>query len=244
MPQAIMTAPANGRDAYYREVTALRDRVAELEETIRQLSEKPEIIFPREWRLTPSESRLLAVLYGATTVLSKERILAAVYSAAAEEPEAKIVDVFVCKLRRKTGHLFEIETVWGQGYYLPPAEKKRVAAELDAMNGAPEIPPQARVAKWRTHARAGGRYALVTPEVVERRRQQGCDIRAARLALGLTQYAFSRLCGMAPSLISMVERSGTGCGDGRIAKMTQALETETARRLSTEKIETTPVVCD
>ncbi len=39
-----------------------------------------------------------------------------------DEPEIKIVDVFVCKLRKKlTSAGFEtpIETVWGQGYVMP-----------------------------------------------------------------------------------------------------------------------------
>ena len=45
-----------------------------------------------------------------------------------DEPELKIIDVFVCKLRKKlaaaTGGDTYIETVWGRGYVLrePPAE--------------------------------------------------------------------------------------------------------------------------
>jgi two-component system cell cycle response regulator CtrA len=43
-----------------------------------------------------------------------------------DEPELKIIDVFVCKLRKKlaqaTGGKHYIETVWGRGYVLrdPP----------------------------------------------------------------------------------------------------------------------------
>jgi two-component system, cell cycle response regulator CtrA len=53
---------------------------------------------------------LLSHLYGETT-----------------EPQMKIIDVFVCKLRKKlaqaTGSDHHIETVWGRGYVLrdPPA---------------------------------------------------------------------------------------------------------------------------
>jgi two-component system cell cycle response regulator CtrA len=44
-----------------------------------------------------------------------------------DEPELKIIDVFVCKLRKKlaqaTGGEHYIETVWGRGYVLrDPAE--------------------------------------------------------------------------------------------------------------------------
>jgi two-component system, cell cycle response regulator CtrA len=39
-----------------------------------------------------------------------------------DEPDAKIIDIFVCKLRKKiakvSGGLDYIETVWGRGYTL------------------------------------------------------------------------------------------------------------------------------
>jgi two-component system, cell cycle response regulator CtrA len=39
-----------------------------------------------------------------------------------DEPELKIIDVFICKLRKKiaagTGGQHYIETVWGRGYVL------------------------------------------------------------------------------------------------------------------------------
>jgi two-component system cell cycle response regulator CtrA len=53
-----------------------------------------------------------------------------------DEPELKIIDVFICKLRKKlaeaTGGQNYIETVWGRGYVLrdpTPAEAgRRLAA--------------------------------------------------------------------------------------------------------------------
>ena len=39
-----------------------------------------------------------------------------------DEPEMKIIDVFICKLRRKlseAGAPQLIETVWGRGYTIP-----------------------------------------------------------------------------------------------------------------------------
>ncbi|WP_300520263.1 helix-turn-helix domain-containing protein, partial [Aliiroseovarius sp.] len=49
-----------------------------------------------------------------------------------DEPELKIIDVFICKLRKKlsnaTGGDNYIETVWGRGYVLRDPEP----AELDA----------------------------------------------------------------------------------------------------------------
>jgi len=55
------------------------------------------------------------------TTLTKEMFLNHLYSGM-DEPEIKIIDVFVCKLRKKlaqaTGGTHYIETVWGRGYRL------------------------------------------------------------------------------------------------------------------------------
>ena len=62
---------------------------------------------------------LLAMRKG--TVLTKEMFLNHLYSSM-DEPEIKIIDVFVCKLRKKlanaAGGTNYIETVWGRGYML------------------------------------------------------------------------------------------------------------------------------
>jgi two-component system cell cycle response regulator CtrA len=62
---------------------------------------------------------LLAIRKGAT--LSKEIFLNHLYGGM-EEPEFKIIDVFVCKLRKKLADHLDgknyIETVWGRGYVL------------------------------------------------------------------------------------------------------------------------------
>lgn len=62
---------------------------------------------------------LLALRKG--TTLTKEMFLNHLYGGM-DEPELKIIDVFVCKLRKKlanaTGGEHYIETVWGRGYVL------------------------------------------------------------------------------------------------------------------------------
>ncbi len=62
---------------------------------------------------------LLALRKG--TTLTKEMFLNHLYGGI-DEPELKIIDVFVCKLRKKlstaTGGDTYIETVWGRGYVL------------------------------------------------------------------------------------------------------------------------------
>lgn len=66
------------------------------------------------------------------TTLTKEMFLNHLYGGM-DEPEVKIIDVFICKLRKKiqdaTGGDNYIETVWGRGYVLrdprkAPEEKK------------------------------------------------------------------------------------------------------------------------
>jgi two-component system cell cycle response regulator CtrA len=49
-----------------------------------------------------------------------------------DEPEMKIIDVFICKLRKKLAHASGgkdyVETAWGGGYALRPEEiESRVA---------------------------------------------------------------------------------------------------------------------
>ncbi|NKB48419.1 MAG: response regulator [Alphaproteobacteria bacterium] len=69
------------------------------------------------------------------TTLTKEMFLNHLYGGM-DEPELKIIDVFVCKLRKKLSQASEgenyIETVWGRGYVLrdpiaDPADQKSAA---------------------------------------------------------------------------------------------------------------------
>ena len=55
------------------------------------------------------------------TLLTKEMFLNQLYGGM-DEPEIKIIDVFICKLRKKlanaSGGKDYIETIWGRGYVL------------------------------------------------------------------------------------------------------------------------------
>lgn len=67
------------------------------------------------------------------TTLTKEMFLNHLYGGM-DEPEVKIIDVFICKLRKKlevaSGGDNYIETVWGRGYVLrdPAAEQQSATA--------------------------------------------------------------------------------------------------------------------
>ncbi|AMY69210.1 response regulator transcription factor CtrA [Frigidibacter mobilis] len=82
--------------------------------------------------LTGKEYQMLELLsLRKGTTLTKEMFLNHLYGGM-DEPELKIIDVFICKLRKKlaeaTGGETYIETVWGRGYVLRdpnPAEQER-----------------------------------------------------------------------------------------------------------------------
>ncbi len=73
--------------------------------------------------LTPSEYKVLELLcLRKNTVLTKEMCLNHLYNGMSD-PEIKIIDVFVCKLRKKIAAATadgakQIETVWGGGYMM------------------------------------------------------------------------------------------------------------------------------
>ncbi|PRY95102.1 winged helix family two component transcriptional regulator [Hasllibacter halocynthiae] len=72
--------------------------------------------------LTGKEYQMLELLsLRKGTTLTKEMFLNHLYGGM-DEPELKIIDVFICKLRKKlsdaTGGDNRIETVWGRGYVL------------------------------------------------------------------------------------------------------------------------------
>jgi two-component system, cell cycle response regulator CtrA len=76
--------------------------------------------------LTVKEYQILELLsLRKGTTLSKETFLNYLYGGM-DEPEMKIIDVFICKLRKKlaaaTGGKHYIETVWGRGYMLRTPE--------------------------------------------------------------------------------------------------------------------------
>jgi two-component system, cell cycle response regulator CtrA len=85
--------------------------------------------------LTGKEYQMLELLsLRKGTTLTKEMFLNHLYGGM-DEPELKIIDVFICKLRKKlaeaTGGQNYIETVWGRGYVLrePSAgDMQRLAA--------------------------------------------------------------------------------------------------------------------
>ncbi|EPY02837.1 response regulator [Magnetospirillum fulvum MGU-K5] len=82
---------------------------------------------------------LLSLRKGQT--LTKEQFLNHLYGGI-DEPELKIIDVFICKLRKKlaiaTGGSSCIETVWGRGYVLRDPDAPRIEIDPPRRGRAPQ----------------------------------------------------------------------------------------------------------
>jgi two-component system, cell cycle response regulator CtrA len=88
-------------------------------------------------------------------LLTKERFLSGLYADAEEAPDLKIVDVFVCKLRRKLaacGAAEMIRTVWGRGHVLFDPSPAAVAAARAAHR--PETAPEPAPRGWERRVEA------------------------------------------------------------------------------------------
>jgi two-component system cell cycle response regulator CtrA len=83
-------------------------------------------------KLTPKETAILEVMMlrrGA--IVTKASLLTQLYGGA-DEPESKIIDVFICKLRKKleqAGAVGYIGTAWGHGYVLSVPMARRAVEE-------------------------------------------------------------------------------------------------------------------
>lgn len=111
----------------------LRDRVATLERDLMAT-----VPLPPGLGLTPQEERIFLMLLR-RDACTKEQLMNGAYDHHHEGdlPHIKIIDVFICKLRKKMKiHDVAINTLWGRGYSMSPAAKQRATAMIDAFNAA------------------------------------------------------------------------------------------------------------
>jgi two-component system cell cycle response regulator CtrA len=104
-------------EALEEENELLRERIAYLER-----ANGRELLLPLELGLTKHEGRVVAMLYQRAEVCSKEQLMHGCYADRHDdEPEIKIIDVFICKARKKIAPFgLKIETIWGRGYSMGP----------------------------------------------------------------------------------------------------------------------------
>jgi two-component system cell cycle response regulator CtrA len=147
----------NTRDSLHKEIADLRQQVLERDIRIEQLNSlltgEP-VDFWRVWHLTGQETHLMRALMSGR-LCSKEYLLDFLYSQCKREPQVKIIDVFICKMRNKlTPSGIYIETVWGRGY--------RMSAETIARVKTSSPRDQARRVNINIEIQPSG-YFAVTP---------------------------------------------------------------------------------
>lgn len=113
-----------------------RETIEEMAERIRQLEA---LAHNTEWEppvllgLTGTEGRILAVLMGRQGIVTRARLFDALYGARPEQPEEKIIDVLLVKVRAKLRpHGVAIATSWGQGWMLEAEDRARLLALAEA----------------------------------------------------------------------------------------------------------------
>ncbi len=133
-----LTKPFDRRELIARVQAIIRRSKGHSESTIRtgklvvNIDSRLVTVEDHPLHLTAKEYSILELLsLRKGTTLTKEMFLNHLYGGM-DEPELKIIDVFVCKLRKKlataTGGEHYIETVWGRGYVL-----------RDPVEAAPEL---------------------------------------------------------------------------------------------------------
>jgi two-component system cell cycle response regulator CtrA len=106
----------------------LREYVCRLEEALCGT-----VPLPVEWGLTASETLVFGALVN-LPIMTKEAAITALYRRFAfDEAEPKIVDVFICKMRKKLDPFgVTIRTRWGQGYELTTEIRDRFRKKAPA----------------------------------------------------------------------------------------------------------------
>lgn len=120
-------------EALEGEIEQLRDRVGVLEAALIGV-ELP----PIEWCLTGAEARVLGCLMQRELATKEQLFAATTTDMVDDDREIKIVDVFVCKLRKKLVPFgIQIETRWGEGYFINAATKRAVRIQMEAAKAVP-----------------------------------------------------------------------------------------------------------
>jgi DNA-binding response OmpR family regulator len=134
--------------AEQNEILDLRDQVYDLQQKLANCLEearldvgRPPRQFPRSWRLTPAEAAMLGLFAASVDGFASRKDLHFVSARKNKYTGVKIVDVMVCKLRRKlrdTG--ISITAVWGAGYEISPESlaflKAALVPDIESSGGA------------------------------------------------------------------------------------------------------------
>jgi two-component system, cell cycle response regulator CtrA len=142
-----LTKPVDGRELIARIEAIVRRSKGHSESTIRtgkltvNLDSRVVLVDGQPVHLTGKEYGILKLLsLRKGTTVTKEMFLNHLYGGM-DEPAPKIIDVLVCKLRKKltqaTGGNHYVQTVWGEGYALrdPAATRAPTTSVTDRSSG-------------------------------------------------------------------------------------------------------------
>ena len=138
-----LTKPFQSDELIARIRAILRRSGDQVESVIRcgdltlKLDQKRAEMGRRDLGLTTKEYQMLELLaMRQGTPITKDMFLGHLYGGM-DEPDQKIIDVFICKLRRKlleaSGGKDYIETIWGRGYVLRNPEPVRATSPVRAV---------------------------------------------------------------------------------------------------------------
>ena len=138
-----LTKPFQSDELIARIRAILRRSGDQVESVIRcgdltlKLDQKRAQMGRRDLGLTTKEYQMLELLaMRQGTPITKDMFLGHLYGGM-DEPDQKIIDVFICKLRRKlleaSGGKDYIETIWGRGYVLRNPEPVRATSPVRAV---------------------------------------------------------------------------------------------------------------
>lgn len=138
------------RDVTGMSYEELQEYVFELEAMVlaaeEQRAMEREFNLRRYFNLTETEGRFLAAMSDGR-VRDKNSLLTLVYGGSDNAPGIKIMDVYICRLRKKLrGSGITISTVWGAGYVVENAEKlrdvmagKKIEVNFDEEDPSPPV---------------------------------------------------------------------------------------------------------
>jgi two-component system cell cycle response regulator CtrA len=101
-------------------INVLEQEKAHLLELLAGSNEKP----PNIPGLSPTEQKILGSLMR-NERMTREAIMAVTQSTA----DQKVVDVYICRIRKKIAPLgLSIKNIWGEGYFIPREDKEALKA--------------------------------------------------------------------------------------------------------------------
>ena len=138
-----LTKPFQSDELIARIRAILRRSGDQVESVIRcgdltlKLDQKRAQMGRRDLGLTTKEYQMLELLgMRQGTPITKDMFLGHLYGGM-DEPDQKIIDVFICKLRKKliqaSGGKDYIETIWGRGYVLRDPQPVRATSPVRAV---------------------------------------------------------------------------------------------------------------